>query len=103
MLDYIQAFQGMNPSWEGALRPTRIATDERYGTDPQATLSVRQSRFGVYADLPAGGDDIHTEFEFDLFGVGKDEGQTTIRPRQIHGSWKWLLAGQANSLFMDGD
>jgi hypothetical protein len=104
MLDYIQAFQGMNPNWEGALRPTRIATDETtYGTEPQATLSVRQSRFGVYADIPAGNDDVHTEFEFDLFGVGKDEGQTTIRPRQIYGSWKWLLAGQANSLFMDGD
>jgi hypothetical protein len=104
MLDYIQAFQGMNPNWEGALRPSRIATDEEtYGTEPQATLSVRQSRLGVYADVPAGGDDLHTEFEFDLFGVGKDEGQTTIRPRQIYGSWKWLLAGQANSLFMDGD
>ena len=103
-LDYVQAFQGVDPNWEGALRPSRIATDETvYGDDPQATLSVRQSRFGVYADLPAGGDDLHAEFEFDLFGVGGDEGQTTMRPRQIYGRWKWLLAGQTNSLFMDGD
>jgi hypothetical protein len=103
-LDYVQAFQGVDPNWEAALRPSRIATDEStYGTDPQATLSVRQSRFGVYADAYLGGDDLHTEFEFDLFGVGKDEGQTTMRPRQIFGRWKWLLAGQTNSLFMDGD
>jgi hypothetical protein len=104
MLDYVQAFQGVNPNWDAALRPSRIATDEDvYGTHPYATLSVRQSRFGVYGDVPAAGDQVHTEFEFDLFGVGNDEGQTTIRPRQIYGSWKWLLAGQANSVFMDGD
>jgi len=103
-LDYVQAFQGVDPNWQAALRPSRIATDESvYGTSPNATLSVRQSRFGVYADMPAGGDIVHAEFEFDLFGVGVDQGQTTMRPRQIFGSWKSILAGQANSVFMDGD
>jgi len=103
-LDYVQAFQGVDPNWVAALRPSRIATDPAtYGTSPEATLSVRQSRLGAYADAPLGGDDLHTALEFDFFGVGKDEGQTTIRLRHAYGEWGSLLAGQTNSVFMDGD
>jgi DcaP outer membrane protein len=103
-LDYVQAFQGVDPNWEAALRPSRIATDpSEYGSEPVATLSVRQSRLGAYADAPLAGSDVHTALEFDFFGVGKDEGQTTIRLRHAFGEWGWLLAGQTNSLFMDGD
>jgi len=103
-LDYVQAFQGVDPNWVGALRPSRIATDPAtYGSEPEATLSVRQSRLGAYADIPAGVDAIHTALEFDFFGVGKDEGQTTIRLRHAYGEWRSLLAGQTNSVFMDGD
>jgi hypothetical protein len=64
---------------------------------------VRQSRLGAYADAPVGGDALHTALEFDFFGVGKDEGQTTIRLRHAYGEWGALLAGQTNSVFMDGD
>lgn len=103
-LDYVQAFQGVDPNWVAALRPSKIATDPAtYGSEPEATLSVRQSRLGAYADIPAGGDPIHTALEFDFFGVGKDEGQTTIRLRHAYGEWRSLLAGQTNSVFMDGD
>lgn len=103
-LDYVQAFQGVDPSWAAALRPSRIATDPAtYGTEPEATLSVRQSRLGAYADVPIGGDAVHTALEFDFFGVGKDEGQTTIRLRHAYGEWRSLLAGQTSSVFMDGD
>ena len=103
-LDYVQAFQGVDPNWAAALRPSRIATDpETYGTSPEATLSVRQSRLGAYADAPVAGDELHTALEFDFFGVGKDEGQTTIRLRHAYGEWGALLAGQTNSVFMDGD
>src|SRR5262249_13168778 len=57
-LDYVQAFQGVDPNWEAALRPSRIATDPSvYGSEPQATLSVRQSRLGAYADIPVAQDD----------------------------------------------
>jgi hypothetical protein len=103
-LDYVQAFQGVDPNWVAALRPSRIATDSAtYGTSPEATLSVRQSRLGAYATAPVGGDELHTALEFDYFGVGKDEGQTTIRLRHAYGEWGSLLAGQTNSVFMDGD
>jgi hypothetical protein len=46
---------------------------------------------------------VFTKFEFDFFGVGADEGQTTIRLRHAYGQWGPVLAGQTNSLFMDGD
>jgi hypothetical protein len=46
---------------------------------------------------------IDFKFEFDLFGVGADAGQTTFRLRHAYGEWGSLLAGQTNSIFMDID
>ncbi|UTF59739.1 DcaP family trimeric outer membrane transporter [Gilvimarinus sp. DA14] len=103
-LDYIQDFERVQPEWDSTLRPSRIPTlAGQYGSDGQAILSARQSRLGVKADFPAGDDSIYTVFEFDMFGVGSDEGQTTIRLRHAYGQWRSLLAGQTNTLFMDGD
>jgi hypothetical protein len=48
-------------------------------------------------------DPITFKFEFDLFGVGVDAGQTTFRLRHAYGEWGPVLAGQTNSVFMDGD
>lgn len=102
--DYIQDFNRVNPAWDDTLRPSRIPTTEGlYGGDGQAIISVRQSRFGVRANLPAGGQALRTQFEFDLFGVGVDEGQTTFRLRHAYGQWGNWLAGQTHSLFMDID
>ena len=38
-----------------------------------------------------------------MYGIGVDAGQTTIRLRHAYGRWGPILAGQTNSLFMDGD
>ena len=38
-----------------------------------------------------------------MFGVGVDEGQTTVRLRHAYGEWGQILAGQTHSLFMDID
>ena len=46
---------------------------------------------------------LNFKFEFDLFGIGADAGQTTIRLRHAYGEWGQILAGQTNTLFMDGD
>lgn len=103
-LDYIQDFKRVNPSWEATLRPSRIPTiDDAFGDDGRAILSSRQSRLGVNASLPVGEETLITKLEFDLFGVGSDEGQTTFRLRHAYGEWGPLLAGQTNSLFMDAD
>lgn len=104
MLDYIQDFGRVNPDWEDTLRPSRIPTDdEQFGDDGQASFSVKQSRLGVKAELPTAKGPLKAKFEFDMFGVGDDAGQTTIRLRHAYGEFGQFLVGQTNSLFMDGD
>lgn len=103
-VDYIQDFDRVNPAWDSTLRPSRIPTTEgEYGSDGQAILSARQSRLGVNYAMPLGSETLVTKFEFDMFGVGGDEGQTTIRLRHAYGEWGAWLAGQTNTLFMDAD
>jgi len=106
--DFSYDFNRVDPAWEDALRPSKIPTGnnpDAFGSDGQALLSVKQSRFGVSGDLPTdtGVGDIKIKFEFDLFGVGVDAGQTTFRLRHAYGEWGMLLAGQTNSTFMDID
>ncbi len=103
-LDYIQDYRRVNPAWDDALRPSRIPTQPgQFGTDGQASLSVRQSRLGALGSVPVQGSPLKTKFEFDMFGVGVDEGQTTIRLRHAYGEWQSWLGGQTHSLFMDID
>jgi hypothetical protein len=103
-VDYIQDFKRVNPAWDDTLRPSRIPTDEgTFGDGGQAVIGVRQSRFGVTGRFGPESDRIFTKFEFDMFGVGPDEGQTTIRLRHAYGEWGSLLGGQTHSLFMDID
>lgn len=102
--DYVQDFKRVNPAWDDTLRPSKIPTqDGQFGSDGQAIISVRQSRFGVKGALPVNEHLINTKFEFDMFGVGPDEGQTTIRLRHAYGEYGKWLAGQTHSLFMDID
>jgi hypothetical protein len=103
-LDYIQDFNRVNPAWDATLRPSRIPTTPgQFGSDGQSILSVRQSRFGVQAEQDIGGRPLFVKFEFDLFGTGVDEGQTTFRLRHAYGTWGPFLFGQTNSNFMDPD
>lgn len=100
--DYIQDFKRVNPAWDDTLRASRIPTESgQYGSDGQASISVKQSRFGIRATQPVNDQALMINFEFDLFGVGDDEGQTTMRLRHFYGEWGDFLAGQTNSLFMD--
>ena len=106
MLDAIQDTKRVNPDWMDAFRPSKIATPEgQYGSNGQSSISVKQSRLGVKGQMPTGedGSPVTFKLEFDFFGVGADAGQTTIRLRHAYGEWKQLLAGQTNTLFMDGD
>jgi hypothetical protein len=104
MADYIQDFKRVDPAWQDTLRPSKIpTTDGQFGSDGQAMLSIKQSRFGVRGSAPTGGDTLKFQFEFDLYGTGVDAGQTTMRVRHVYGSWGNWLAGQTNTLFMDID
>jgi hypothetical protein len=103
-LDAIQDFNRVNPNWDATLRPSRIPTEEgAFGGDGQSIFSVRQSRLGAKATGMLAGRPYEAKFEFDLFGTGVDEGQTTFRVRHMYAKWGPFLAGQTNTLFMDGD
>ena len=102
MLDFGKQIDRINPDWYDVMRPTKLpAFDGEYGTDGNVFMSVRQSRFGVQSWLPTSAGDLYTIFEFDMFGVGPDAGQTTIRLRKAWGQLGKFGAGQNNSSFMD--
>jgi hypothetical protein len=103
-LDAIQDFNRVDPSWEATLRPSKIPTAEgAFGGDGQSIFSVRQTRLGAKATGELAGKPYEAKFEFDLFGTGVDAGQTTFRVRHMYAKWGPFLAGQTNTLFMDGD
>lgn len=106
-MDAIYDLNRVDPSWNATLRPSKIPvncpTDAGCGEDGETIFSVRQSRLGVKAFIPTSMGELKTRFEFDLYGVGADAGQTTFRLRHVYGEIGQFLAGQTNSLFMDGD
>jgi len=94
-VDAIYDFGRVDPDWRDGFRPSKIANPEgEYGSDGQTSMSVKQSRFGVKGTVPTG--DGHAplsfKFEFDLFGVGADAGQTTFHLRYAYGECVSLLA-----------
>jgi len=109
-LDAIYDAKKMDPTWEAAFRPSKIAVNcPPAGNDPGCetngvtTFSVRQSKFGVKGFLPTSEGEVKTQFEFDLFGMGTDAGETMFHLQQAWGSWGPFLAGHTDSLFMDAD
>jgi hypothetical protein len=108
MVDWIQDFNRVDPTWDSTLRPTRIpVTKGQFGSNGQSVFSARQSRLGARGSLPAGKFDVKGRVEFDFYGRGTDRpdaaGQSTIRLRRAYGEWGPLLGGLTDSLFMDDD
>jgi hypothetical protein len=104
MTDMGYNFMQINPAWFDALRVTRLPVSKnQFGSNGNAYFSVRQTRFGVKGFIPTPLGQMTAVFDFDLFGVGVDEGQTTMRVRNAYGEVGRLLVGQANTPFMDGD
>ncbi|MBS1246387.1 MAG: hypothetical protein H6R47_586 [Proteobacteria bacterium] len=106
-MDAIYDFNRVDPAWNATLRPSRIPVncpgDAGCGEDGETIFSVRQSRLGFNGFIPTQLGELKTKFEFDMFGTGPDAGKTTIRLRHAYGELGEFLAGQTNSLFMDGD
>jgi len=104
MLDAIMDLKQSNPDWWDVMRPTKLpAYKDEYGKDGRFYAGVRQSRLGVKGSFPTPLGDLKTIFEFEMFGVGVDAGQTTIRLRHAFGEIGQFGAGQTWSLFMDAD
>jgi len=99
MADAIYDFKRVDPNWEDTLRVTTVPTQSgAYGNDGNAVFSVRQSRLGIRGGY---GDDVTYILEGELFGVGSDEGQTTLRVRHAWATYKDFGMGQYWSNFMD--
>jgi hypothetical protein len=104
MLDMGYQTKQNDPAWFDVLRPTKLPSfDNQFGQDGRWFSSVRQSRFGVKTSTPTDHGDLKTQFEFEMFGVGVDAGQTTIRLRHAYGELGQFGAGQTWSPFMDID
>ena len=82
MTDVGYQFKQNDPNWFDVVRPTKLpAFDEEFGEDGRTYFSVRQTRFGVKGFLPTRMGELRTTFEWELFGTGVDQGQTTLRLR----------------------
>lgn len=102
--DFGYDFGQVHPDWFDVLRVTKLPSYENeYGEDGRTYFSVRQSRLGVKGWVPTAIGEIKTIFEFEMFGVGVDAGQTTIRLRHAWGELGPVGAGQTWSPFMDPD
>jgi nucleoside-specific outer membrane channel protein Tsx len=104
MLDIGHDFKQIHPNWFDTMRVTRLPSFEnQFGLDHNTFAGVRQSRLGVRSTTPTDLGDLRTTFEFELFGTGVDEGQTTFRLRHAYGEVGQFGAGQTWSPFMDPD
>ena len=104
MLDMGYDFTQINPNWYDTLRVTKLPTfEDQYGHDGSFFTGVRQSRLGFKSSTPTKMGDLKTIFEFELFGTGVDEGQTTFRLRHAWGELGAWGAGQYWSPFSDTD
>ena len=82
MLDIGHDFKQINPNWFDTMRVTKLPSFEKeFGENHNTFAGVRQSRLGVRSTTPTSLGDLNTIFEFELFGTGVDEGQTTFRLR----------------------
>jgi hypothetical protein len=102
--DMIVDIRRTDPLWFDVNRPSKLpASPLDFNANGNFYGSARQSRLGAKGTLPTSHGNVFAQFEFDMFGVGPDAGQTTIRLRHAYGQWGPIGAGQTNSQFMDVD
>jgi DcaP outer membrane protein len=104
MTDFGYDIDQINPDWFDVMRPTKLpAFKYEFGRNGRTFTGVRQTRNGVKGYQPTKYGELKTTFEWELFGVGPDAGQTTFRLRHAYGELGHFGAGQTWSPFMDPD
>jgi hypothetical protein len=104
MMDAGYNNKAIDPQWFDAQRPTKLESfKDQFGRSGNTFFSARQTRFGMKSWLPTDKGELKTTFEFEMYGVGVDAGQTTIRLRHAYGELGKWGAGQYWSPFMDID
>lgn len=103
MLDSGYDFGKIDPEWFDTMRPTKILDSEgnEFQNQGNVFFGVRQTTLSIknYFDTSLG--EIKTVFEFDLFGSGKNTGETAFRLRHAYGQLGKFIVGQTNSVFAD--
>ena len=104
MLDVGYQFKQNDPDWFDTVRPTKLPRfGDQFAPSGNIYLGVRQSRFGAKSTWATTHGELKTIFEFELFGVGNDVGQTTFRLRHFWGELGQFGAGQYWSVLSDTD
>jgi len=104
MTDMGYNFGQVNPLYFDVMRPTQLpAYKNEFGTDGSTYFGVRQSSLGFKSITPTRYGELKARFDFDLFGVGANAGQTTF-----HMLYAWVELGKFAvghnwSLFCDFD
>ena len=102
MVDSGYDFKQNDPDWFDVMRPSKLpAFKDEFGKNGKFYAGVRQSRLGFSGYVPTKFGELKTIFEFELFGVGVDAGQTTFRLRHAWGELGRFGGGQYWSTFMD--
>ena len=107
-MDVIYDFKQMDPDWIGGFRPSKIPvypSDPGWGTNGHTYFSLRPSTFKFEGVMPTNHrwGDLKFRFEFDLFGMGANAGETTFRFRLAYGQFGPWLIGKQWSTFVDLD
>jgi len=104
MTDVIYNFNQTHPDYFDVVRPSQLPSYKgEYGSDGNTFFSVRQSTFGVKSYTPTRLGELKTIFEFDLFGLGKNAGQTMLHFRKAWAEMGHLGVGLFWSVFCDFD
>ena len=94
----------VNPDYFDVMRPTQLPSfKNEYGTDGNVSFGVRQSRLGFKSSSPTKFGKLLTRFEFDLFGLGKNAGQTAFHLLYAYIELGKFGVGHHWSLFSDID
>ncbi len=94
----------IDPDWFDVMRPSKLpAFKDEFGRNGTWFAGARQTRLGFRTYIPLAKHVLKTVFDFDMFGVGVDAGQTTMRLRHAWGEYGQFGGGQTESTFMDLD
>jgi hypothetical protein len=95
-------FNVIDPDWFDVMRATKLPKyKNEFGPSGNYFISMRQTRLGFRSSTQTKWGELKTQFDFDLFGFGKDVGQTTIHLVNGFAQLGKFIAGQTPSTFMD--
>ena len=97
-------FNQINPDFYDVMRPTQLPSyKNEFGTDGNVFLGVRQTMMGMRSYTQTKYGELMIHFSFDLFGVGKNTGQTAFHMLYAYAELGMFGVGHNWSLFSDID